>query len=125
MHTKKSPFQTPELTWLSFNARVLQEATDRRSPLYERLKFLAIFSSNLDEFFKVKVSKLRQIKNISKLLRKKKEFEEILKIQIDDSFKTREISKNKTNEYLKPLDHNKNLLRYQNQLITYLSNKLT
>ncbi|XLS30993.1 polyphosphate kinase 1 [Flavobacteriaceae bacterium M23B6Z8] len=71
MKVKKYPFRNPELSWLSFNARVLQEASDHRNPLYERLKFLAIFSSNLDEFFKVKVSKLRQIKEVSKPLRKK------------------------------------------------------
>lgn len=60
-----------DLSWLRFNHRVLQEAADKRNPLYERIKFLAIFSSNLDEFFKVRVSDIRQIKNIEKPLRKK------------------------------------------------------
>jgi len=60
-----------DLSWLRFNHRVLQEASDKRNPLYERIKFLAIFSSNLDEFFKVRVSDIRQIKNIEKPLRKK------------------------------------------------------
>ncbi|GAA4106783.1 polyphosphate kinase 1 [Aquimarina addita] len=60
-----------DLSWLKFNHRVLQEASDTRNELYERIKFLAIFSSNLDEFFKVRVSDIRKIKDLDKKLRKK------------------------------------------------------
>ncbi len=56
MHTTKSIYFNRELSWLDFNDRVLHEAYDPRNPLIERLKFLAIFSSNLDEFFMVRVS---------------------------------------------------------------------
>ncbi len=47
-------FYNRDLSWLGFNLRVLQEAADKDVPLFERLKFLAIFSSNLDEFFRVR-----------------------------------------------------------------------
>src|SRR5258706_4827859 len=50
-----------DISWLSFNARVLQEAADPTVPLRERIKFLGIFSNNMDEFFRVRVATLRRM----------------------------------------------------------------
>lgn len=61
-----------ELSWLSFNDCVLQEAADKKNPLYERIKFLAIHSSNLDEFYRVKISDLHSIPEKSTLFEKVK-----------------------------------------------------
>jgi polyphosphate kinase len=63
-------FFNRDLSWLSFNLRVLQEAADKNVPLYERIKFLAIFSSNLDEFFRVRypsVTALATLNNKTRL----------------------------------------------------------
>ena len=50
--------QNRELSWLRFNERVLEEARDEKTPLMERMKFVAIFTSNLDEFFMIRVGSL-------------------------------------------------------------------
>jgi len=65
------PYINRDISWLSFNYRVLQEAKDTRVPLFERVKFLAIYSSNLGEFFKVRIANLRNVMRAGKKSRKK------------------------------------------------------
>jgi polyphosphate kinase len=63
------PYLNRELSWLEFNARVLFEARDERNTLLERVKFLAIFAGNLDEFFQVRIAGLRQQVEAGKVAR--------------------------------------------------------
>ncbi|MFD3001375.1 polyphosphate kinase 1 [Pontibacter toksunensis] len=65
------PMINRELSWLAFNYRVLQEAKDKQVPLLERIKFMAIFSSNLDEYFKVRVATLKRLIKLKEKTRKK------------------------------------------------------
>lgn len=64
----KYEYTNRDISWLSFNLRVLQEAMDKTLPLYERIKFLAIYSNNMEEFYQVRVSYYKQ------MLRHEREF---------------------------------------------------
>ena len=59
-------YMNRELSWIGFNYRILSEARDKANPLFERLKFLSITSSNLDEFFMVRVGSLQERANLAR-----------------------------------------------------------
>jgi len=66
MKKNKIPHINREISWLSFNERVLQEASDSSTPLIERLKFLGIFSNNRDEFYRVRVATINRLTKLGK-----------------------------------------------------------
>ncbi|MCH2194275.1 polyphosphate kinase 1 [Kordia sp.] len=66
MQQTKNKYINREISWLQFNGRVLQEAADKTVPLIERLRFIGIFSNNLDEFFKVRYATVKRIAQAGK-----------------------------------------------------------
>ena len=60
MHLQTNVYYPRELSWLSFNQRVLQEAADKKNPIIERIRFLGIYSNNMDEFYRVRVAEVKR-----------------------------------------------------------------
>ena len=112
-----------ELSWLSFNQRVLQEAADESNPLIERIRFLGIYSSNLDEFYKVQFANLKKYvlieqeqsqstSNAKHLLRQVNQKVIQLELQFDQLY----------NELLLEMARNQIFLINERQLTSYQEN---
>ena len=74
-------FVPRELSWLAFNARVLQESADETTPVIQRLRYLGIFSNNMDEFFRVRVAEVRRLISVSSGSQRQKAKELLAEIQ--------------------------------------------
>ena len=77
----ESLFIPRELSWLSFNARVLQESADEATPVIQRLRYLGIFSNNMDEFFRVRVAEVRRLISVSSGTQRQKAKDLLAEIQ--------------------------------------------
>ncbi len=73
--SKTMPYIERDVSWLSFNYRVLQEAKDPAVPLLDRIKFLAIYSSNLDEFFRIRIANHRNLVRVGKKTKKELQYD--------------------------------------------------
>lgn len=80
-----------DLSWLSFNDRVLQEAKDESNPLVERFRFLGIFSSNMDEFYRVRYASMKRLSHFSNERQKRLGYEEPAKILQEISVRAMEL----------------------------------
>ena len=125
-----------ELSWLKFNARVLQEASDKTVPLIERLRFLGIFSNNLDEFFKVRYAAIQRIYKIGQNARKLlggisagdllQEINQVVKQDQALSFKIlEELEEELRSENIILVDENEVLKQHQDYLRAYFNERIS
>lgn len=118
MKNYQNQYINRDISWLSFNLRVLLEAADNRVPLADRIKFLAIYSNNLDEFFRVRVSALRTLirtrkKKVSK--RRQDSPEQTLIQVLDEVTRQKEQFNSLFHDELLPQLHQHGITLYQQQ----------
>lgn len=131
-YSKPEYFYNRELSWISFNYRVLEEAQDKNLPLLDRLKFLSITASNLDEFFMIRVASLKDMVQVNYTkkdiagMTPEKQLEEINKKThqlVKDQYVTynKLLLPNLEAEHIYIIDHHENLTKSRQTMWTITS----
>ena len=124
MSTDHQNYIEKELSWLSFNERVLQEAANADTPLIQRVRYLGIFSNNMDEFYRVRVADVSRLASFTKEVEKKAHYQQLL---TDIQKRTRDLQQVYTSTYtlvLKDLRRRKIYLINEAQLDDLQSQKV-